>query len=292
MNFDLEYNTTPKGTNLIDGAKAREDLIAYIQSQYDLRNCYIQLHLIDPYYQTARTDASIVSINQKDMLVTRIGAKVERYHHSSNTPVNDIEQIILDGNSRHNVFGIIVQMPIDPQFSHIPDIIAPSKDLDSLNSSNTIWTSGATAEAAIRILIAKRNQLPNIAIVGAAGFIARDIIHGLQVNNLGDGNPVFIDITDPIDLVRSSQTIISAVGKPGLIRGTHLSHMPFLGIDIGNTRIQGAFQGDFHFPSVDGNVEYLTPVPGGMGPLEMVMLAERIVRRAADPNFFIIFNIQ
>ncbi len=64
------------------------------------------------------------------------------------------------------------------------------------------------------------------------------------------------------------------------------------GVDIGNTRVGRKVEGDFDFASVDGRLKYLTPVPGGMGPMEMAIIAERIVRNSVDPTFLINFVIK
>lgn len=101
-----------------------------------------------------------------------------------------------------------------------------------------------------------------------------------------------IDVYDSLSLIKACDVIVAAAGHPGIIKAGYLSANAFLGIDVGNTRMGRRVVGDFDFVSVDGKLEYLTPVPGGVGPLEMVVITERIVKNAIDPSFAVDFTIR
>ena len=166
--------------------------------------------------------------------------------------------------------------------------IEPSKDIDGLNSNNTLYVRGATAEAAIRV-VKSAKSLRRVGIVGSLRFVGASIKQGL----LESKDFIIQEVNEGEDLeeLRANEVIISAAGQPGIIRKTSLSKNTILGIDVGNTRSGETVIGDFDRNSVLGSLEYLTPVPGGMGPLEMVILAERLVRNTYIPDFKINFSL-
>lgn len=290
MNIEIGYSFSQNGTRLLDGNSVEYEVVRQVRSTYNLSRNIVQLHIIEPEIPTPRTEASYISLRRKVRLIEALRAHHEVHIHRFNSPAVNIEQIIASGNGNHDTVGIIMQMPIPGHFMPLMNTVVPEKDIDSLNPSNAFWEYCATAEAALRVLRTKRYHLHTIAVVGARGFVGRDVVRGIQSDNLGD--ILQIDVNDPLDLIKNCEVIISTVGQPGLILGSHLSANAFLGIDIGNTRVGRRVAGDFDFASVDGKIDYLTPVPGGMGPLEMAIVTERIVKNAIDPNFVIDFTIR
>jgi methylenetetrahydrofolate dehydrogenase (NADP+)/methenyltetrahydrofolate cyclohydrolase len=287
--IELGKTRTKKGTRILAGDTAENQVVSYIRSHYDLKKYTVQIYLIEHHSVSPRGEASNVSLQKKQRLFEALGIQSTIYIYPPEASLQELERHIVEGNKDTQNAGIIIQMPFPRHLAGINDMIDMVKDLDRLNTHNNIWHRGATAEAALRILQVRHAELGRIAVVGANGFVGKKIVKGIQDNDLGELVP--IDWNDDLEAIINCCTIISAVGQPNLIEARYLNSRAHLGIDIGNTKSNGLIKGDFDFDDIDGKIEYLTPVPGGMGPLEMIILAERIVQNTLDPTFHLKFDI-
>lgn len=289
MQLELDYRMTEKGTNLVNGNSAEQKAMAFIRARYDLSNYIVALHLVEPITLAPRTEASLVSMRKKARLIEGIGAKSAVYVHDCHSSIDDVKQQLDINTHDPDVIGEIIQLPLPHHLNGVRHYIDPAKDIDSINPHNDVWNVCATAEAATRLLELHRPYVRKIGLLGARGFVGKHVSWAIQKKEIGE--LVQVEFDDTLTLMRNCETIVSAVGQPNLIQRQHIP-TGYLGIDIGNTKSNNEFKGDFDFNSVDGVIMYLTPVPGGMGPLEMIIIAERIVKNAVDRWFEVQFAVK
>lgn len=291
MRQELHHNISDKGTSLARGTEAEVLTMDVIRRNYSLASYTVALNLVIPVDLTPRNVSSEISLRKKLNMLNGIGVKTEVHRFLDIDSPERLFSSIRQSNQDPNVAAIIVQLPVPHPFYDARRLIDLQKDIDATNPGNQIWTMCATAEAAVRLLESHGNDVGRIGIVGAKGFVGNHIQKSVRKRDISD--IITVDIGDAIASIRDCRTIISAVGQPRVIQALNIApEGAYLGIDIGNTKINGKVEGDFDFESVNGMLDYLTPVPGGMGPLEMIILAERVVQNAVDPSFRLEFVVK
>ncbi len=217
-----------------------------------------------------------LSLKQKAGKRTGIVLEIKRFSETSSK--KDIIKLIKKLNIDADVHGIMVQLPIPKQLfkkrNEILETIIPGKDVDGMREDSPFLAPVAMAVMSV-IADAEKcfslNQKDKIVVVGAKGFVGRRIMKALEKT---DYEVEGIDLgTGYIEKTKDAKILISATGKPNLIKGTMVKEGVIV-IDI------GASKGDMDFDSVIKKAAYLTPVPGGIGSLTVVHLMENIVQAA------------
>jgi len=157
-------------------------------------------------------------------------------------------------------------------------------DLENVSPVDGWPAMGAASETVARIVLSGVDSLtkvgsrPVVAVVGSEGYFGKEIVScfaslGLEV--------LPVDICDDLHTIRNANIVVSAVGKPSLIRGEHLTPSAFLLVDLGfrYDEAKGTFSGDFD-ESAHRVARHFTPVPGGIGPLNVLTLLERAVEQS------------
>jgi len=188
-----------------------------------------------------------------------------------------------------NVHGIVLQLPLagwyDPQ--DLIDYIDPSKDVDGLTSTNQTALEQnrpgivpATPLAVMQILqeynIDLRDKM--VAVIGRSHLVGMPLRYLLE----HAGARVLVghrQIKDIAALTRQSDIVISAAGSPGLITGEMVKKDAVV-IDVGINDVDGKLKGDVDFESVKEIASIITPVPGGVGPLTVIMLLQNTINQA------------
>ena len=200
-----------------------------------------------------------------------------------------LRQRIEELNEDPLVSGIIVQMPLPKHIplSTITDTIDPDKDIDGINLRNAgLMTLGydgflpTTAQAAVEIL--KRS---GITIEGArAAVVGRSNVVGkpAAILLLREHATVTVCHSRTRDLeavLKASDIVVVAVGKPGLVTGQMLKRGAVV-VDVGINLVDGRIVGDVDFESAKTVASAITPVPGGVGPVTNALLLTHLLRAA------------
>lgn len=188
-----------------------------------------------------------------------------------------------------NVHGIVLQLPLagwyDPQ--DLIDYIDPSKDVDGLTSTNQtaleqnrLGIVPATPLAVMQILQEYNIDLRDkvVAVIGRSHLVGMPLRYLLE----HAGARVLVghrQIKDIASLTRQSDIVISAAGSPGLITGKMVKKDAVV-IDVGINDVDGKLKGDVDFESVKEIASIITPVPGGVGPLTVIMLLQNTINQA------------
>ena len=195
-------------------------------------------------------------------------------------------------NDNPDIDGFIVQLPLPPHIDEqkVIEAVSPDKDVDGFHPVNvgrlSIGLPGfksATPAGIIELLrrygISTRGK--HVVVIGRSNIVGKPIASLLmQKGNTGDATvTVCHSHTQNIkDIVRGADIIIAALGKPGFVTADMVKDGATV-IDVGTTRVPDASRksgfrlcGDVDFDNVAPKCEFITPVPGGVGPMTIVSL--------------------
>lgn len=203
---------------------------------------------------------------------------------------NELLQLIEELNSQSNVHGILVQLPLPPHIheQNIIEAIAPSKDVDGFHptSIGRMMSQKETFLPCTPNGIMKMMEAKNITISGKhAVVVGRSNIVGKPVGQLLLNENATVTYCHSRtknlqEFTRQADILIVAVGKPHVIRADDIKQGAVV-IDVGVNRIDdGSLTGDVDFMTVKEKAGYITPVPGGVGPMTITMLLENTIRAA------------
>lgn len=203
--------------------------------------------------------ASVKYVEMKKQVAERLGVEVEIFESLA-----EIDQEKYD--------GVMVQLPSDEKLN----LIKPEKDVDGLNPKSDIVPATVKAiekvlDVALRELELDIDDKLKIAIVGARGNVGRPLLERMERYGMAVTG---FDLGDDLSGLKDYKIIISCTGQAGLIKAEMVSK-DFVGIDVGYP------EGDFSEDAIE-KAAFMTPVPGGVGPLTVVSLLENVVMAAEE----------
>ncbi|TXH58099.1 MAG: bifunctional methylenetetrahydrofolate dehydrogenase/methenyltetrahydrofolate cyclohydrolase FolD [Bacteroidia bacterium] len=228
--------------------------------------------------------ASQIYVTNKKNACHRIGIKSLEYYLASNTSETTLLQLIERLNNDPNIDGILVQLPLPPQLNSkiVIDNIAPSKDVDGFHrynmgslSLNSPIICPCTPHGIIYMLNSINYQYSgsNAVVIGASNIVGRPMALELLNNNA----TVTICNSKTKNLIahtKQADLIIIAIGQPKFLKA-HLVKPNSVIIDVGINRLaDGTLCGDADFDNLIEMVQYITPVPNGVGPMTIAMLLQ------------------
>jgi methylenetetrahydrofolate dehydrogenase (NADP+) / methenyltetrahydrofolate cyclohydrolase len=254
-------------------------------------------------YEISKYKAADISTSQKCKLFRDfLGCEVNVIKLPDNTQFKDFKKKISIHNKDENVKGIIIQYPIpidldDPQekSSQIIQLIEISKDIDAMSDTGRRhWGRCATADAICRVIDAGLKPECKIVIVGSIGFVGAGVFDYLESKEadlklkIATVNKEAKYSTTNIDKFKelTPAILVSATGQQEIItvdrlQGNNLDLLVDCGFIItdekdgkGNNIIIGDVAKDARELA-----QFVTPVPGGIGPMEMAVLLERFVMK-------------
>ncbi len=194
---------------------------------------------------------------------------------------NLLEQIYIL-NEDTSINAILVQLPLPKHLNkqRILEAIEPIKDVDGFTSYNfgrlalgyKPYAIPCTPKGIIRIIDEYNIKLEGkkVLVIGRSNIVGKPISLLLQARN-ATVTMAHSKTKELEKLILSSNIIISAVGNPNMI-----SNVPENAtiIDVGINRTENGLKGDVNFDTASKNAAYITPVPGGIGPMTIAMLME------------------
>ena len=211
-------------------------------------------------------------------------------HLSANVTQQDLEDRITALNSDASIDGILVQTPLPDHIdeNQIIDCIDPSKDVDGFHAYNIGLL--ALRRPAMRSCTPKGVMLllehlgcefkgMDAAVIGASNHVGRPM--GLELLLAGCTVTTAHKFTRDIqNKVKLADIVVSAVGKPGLVPAQWIKPGAIV-IDVGITRGENnKLHGDVQFETVKEVASWITPVPGGVGPMTRLALLQNTMQAA------------
>ena len=267
---------------LIDGKKIAEKIISEIKDKV-ITN---QSEGIAPpglaVIQVGKDPASSVYVRNKRKACEEVGMKSFNYDLDQSTTQKELIALVESLNNNAEVNGILIQLPLPSHINEtiVIETINPSKDVDGFHP----YTIGrlmqripllrpCTAIGVITMLDAIEIDPKgmNAVIVGASNLVGRPL--NLELLLKGATTTVCHKFTKNLkDHVMSADILAVAVGKPNFIPGSWIKEDAIV-FDIGINRDEtGKLTGDVDFESAKEKASWISPVPGGVGPMTVAML--------------------
>lgn len=235
------------------------------------------------------TEAARLYVRNQQRAAEKVGMDFEARDYPADIGAEELLGIVHGLNTDRRVTGIIVQRPTP---AHLPerDIqrrVHPLKDVEGMHPSNIgdivyndLRMGPCTAVAAVEMLKATKMSLEGleVTVIGHSAIVGKPIAFLL----MAEGATVTVCHHQTRNLAmhsRSADAVFVAVGKPGLVRGDMLKPGAAL-IDIGINQVEGRVVGDADFGSCADVAGWITPVPGGVGPVTVATLLRNAVTAA------------
>ena len=235
-------------------------------------------------------ERALMYIRLKGRLAEEIGVEYQYLDWSGRSQEDCLAQMARLA-SDSDVHGIIVQLPMhnwyDPQ--SLLNLIPTSKDVDGLSDQSLLAIKAddatmipATPLAVLELMKRSGIELDGktVAIVGQGKLVGLPLGIILQNQSI-DVLTADVNTKDLADITLQADVIVSATGQPGLITGELVARDSIV-IDAGIVEVGGEIRGDVDRDSVEGKVSILSPVPGGVGPLTVVMLLQNTISAAKE----------
>ena len=235
--------------------------------------------------------ASAVYVRNKVAACEKVGIRSLRYDYPADADPQLVMERLADLNGDSTVHGILVQLPLPPQFdeAEVLEAISVDKDVDGFHAENV----GRLSQGQTGFIpctphgVMKMLEAENVPLAGAeAVVIGRSNIVGkpmaMLLTNAGATVTVCHSRTrDLAEHTRRADVVVAAVGKPRFVTAEMVKPGAVV-IDVGINRLSegdeaGKLCGDVDCAAVSEVASLITPVPGGVGPMTITMLLENTV---------------
>lgn len=237
-------------------------------------------------------EASKVYVGAKEKACKELGIYSERIDLPGNTSETELLSLIDKLNNNPKIHGILVQLPLPKGINetNILYAIDPSKDVDGFHPVNVGKMMlgepcflPCTPNGILELLKRTNTETngADVVVVGRSNIVGKPIANML-IQKKGGNATVTICHTGTKDLAshtRRADILIVAVGKPKAITADMVKEGVVV-IDVGVNRLESGLCGDVDFESVKEKAKAITPVPGGVGPMTIVMLMKNTVQSA------------
>jgi len=283
-----EFNSTlteykiSMSAQIIDGKQVAADLHETIKQRVDERLSVGKKAPGLAVILVGKDPASQVYVRNKRLACEKAGILSRAYDLSANTSQQALDNLIDQLNDDDDIHGILVQFPLPEGLdeSAVIDRINVKKDVDGFHPYNL----GQLAQRkpglrpctpyGVKLLLDSAGETfygRNALIVGASNHVGRPA--ALELLLAGATVTVTHRFTaDLEDHVRRADIVVVAVGKPGLVKGEWIKDGATV-IDVGINRLDdGTLCGDVDFKTASKHAAWITPVPGGVGPMTVAVL--------------------
>ena len=269
---------------IIDGKAIAENLLNSIKSRVDARlsagkttpGLAVILIGADP--------ASAIYVRNKRLACEKVGIRSVAYDLPSSTTETQLLDLIKQLNEDSTINGILVQSPLPAQIEeeHVIECISPAKDVDGFHPYNIgrLAVREPTLRSCTPFGVIKMMEALNIDLMGLDAVVVGVSNHV--------GRPMALELLlagctvtschrhtkDLAKAVAQADLVVAAAGKHNLIKGDWIKPGAII-IDIGITRLpDGKIAGDVEFDIAKTRAGWITPVPGGVGPMTVATLME------------------
>jgi len=237
---------------------------------------------------------SRIYVNNKGKACAEVGMKTKSENLSSGISEKELLDLVEFYNTNDEYHGILVQLPLPDHINEdkVIEAISPAKDVDGFSpvsiGNMVIGKEGfvSCTPAGIMELLKRYNietSGKHAVVVGRSNIVGKPVANLLLQKKEGANAVVTIchsAAKNIGDYTRSADILIAAIGQPGFIKEDMVKEGVVI-IDVGINRIKDESHskgsrvvGDVDFPGVSKKASYITPVPGGVGPMTIAMLLQ------------------
>ena len=264
---------------LIDGKKIAAEIESELKIKISKMDKSPRLSVV----QVGKDPASTSYIRAKSNAAERVGINLTHHHLSEDISKSDLEKLVMDLNQTEN--GIIIQLPLPEGLEEALDLIKPENDVDgfhSVNLGNLVQgkpgMKPCTPAGIVEMLYRSGNnpQGKHVVIVGRSTIVGKPLALLLSQKGVDATVTLCHSRTPNIgEYCKQADILVAAVGYPDTITSDMVKPGAVV-IDVGVNRTEKGLVGDTSF-NVRDVAGQLTPVPGGVGPMTVVMLMSNVV---------------
>lgn len=234
--------------------------------------------------QAGNNPASSLYVRNKQKAAAEIGINAELIQLPENVSQIEMEDIIHKLNADSSVHGIMIQLPLPQHLSETPllDMVKPEKDVDGfhpynigrLQNNDPNAVIAATPKGIMRLLENTGVDLTgkNAVVVGRSKIVGKPTAMLLLQKDC-TVTVAHSKTKNLPELIKNADIVVAACGCAELIQGSWIKQNAIL-IDVGINHKNDRLCGDIDFASAAEKAAYITPVPGGVGPMTIAMLLE------------------
>lgn len=270
--------------HIIHGKTIAENLLQEIKQRVDARSRSGKRAPCLAVILVGADPASAIYVRNKRLACDKVGIRSIAYDLPANTTESELMALVDKLNADNEVDGILVQSPLPNHINeeHLVERISADKDVDGFHPYNIGRLAvrqptlrSCTPYGVIKMLKTAGIELMGLdaVVVGVSNHVGRPmalelLLAGCTVTSCHRHTK------DLADKIRHADLVVAAAGKPGLIQGDWIKPGAIV-VDIGINRLpDGKITGDVEFAIAKEKASYITPVPGGVGPMTVATLME------------------
>ena len=238
--------------------------------------------------------ASKIYVKNKSRACEEVGIEYEEYLLDATTKQEDLIDLIKQLNENKTINGILLQSPI-PSNLDINEAfksISPDKDVDGFHPTNVgklvlnqdTFVS-CTPYGIMKIFEENNIDLcgKNVVVLGRSNIVGKPLIHCL-LNRNATVTVCHSKTQNIKEITQRADVVISAIGKANFVTEDMIKENAVV-IDVGINRLEdGKIVGDVDFEKVKEKAKFITPVPGGVGPMTIAMLMNNVIKATKRQN--------
>jgi len=236
--------------------------------------------------------ASATYVKNKHNACEKVGIKTKDHKLSADTTQKELDKIIDNLNNDKEVHGILVQLPLPKQLNEFATIsrISPIKDVDGLTPQNVgLLSMGksilrpCTPSGIMEMFYYYKINLQgkNVVMINRSNLIGKPLYHLLLQNN-ATVVTCHSKTENLHEYCKNADVIITAVGDRAKFKLTSdMIKQDAIVIDVAISRYEGKLVGDADYDDIIQKASWVTPVPGGVGPMTVAMLLKNTVTAAS-----------
>lgn len=276
--------------HIIDGKAVAAELRVSIKQRVDERSAAGQRPPGLAVILVGQNPASEVYVRNKRKACEEAGFHSVSHDLPDDTSQEKLLSLIKELNNDDTIDGILVQLPLPEHINSnmVIETIHPDKDVDGFHPFNVGSLAlrmprlrPCTPRGVMTLLESTGQQIRGMdaVIVGASNIVGRPM--SLELLIAGCTTTVCHRFTKNLaEKVSQADLVVVAVGKPGIVKGEWIKEGAIV-IDVGINRLDsGKLVGDIEFESASQRAGWITPVPGGVGPMTVATLLQNTLEAA------------
>ena len=280
----------PMSARILDGKRIAQELLERVSKRVTQRLAQGQTAPGLAVVLVGDDAASSVYVRNKRKACHQVGFRSFDYDLPSNTTQVELFELIDRLNADPDVHGILVQSPLPHHIDEdaLVDRIDPDKDVDGFQAVNVgrlalrrFGLRPCTPKGVMTLLGHTDRPVrgQHAVVVGVSNHVGRPLVLELMI--AGCTTTSCHRFTRDLEgFVRQADILVVAVGKPGLVKGDWIKPGAVV-IDVGINRLDdGRLVGDVDFDAAAKQASWITPVPGGVGPMTVATLIENTLEAA------------
>ena len=233
--------------------------------------------------------ASEVYVRNKILACEATGIKSFSYNLPESALEEDVLALVEELNNQDGVDGILVQLPLPKQIDSkkVLEAISPEKDADGFHVINAgslmvglPCTVACTPAGIIELIKSTGESIEgkHAVVIGRSNIVGKPVAMLLLAEN-ATVTICHSRTKNLPEIVKQADILVAAVGIKEFVRGNWVKEGAIV-IDVGMNRSEGKLYGDVAFDEVEKVASFITPVPGGVGPMTVTMLLDNTVKAA------------